>query len=76
MSYWMSSSDLKGKLRPTFSVCSGLFPAVNADMEAAQIIGAARSLVNTIDPECDGIPNDTPTTEAVKACYRHTKEAW
>ncbi|KAF7335140.1 hypothetical protein MVEN_02265100 [Mycena venus] len=60
-------------------VPGGNLLVMNADMEAAQIIGVARSIMKTNDPEYSGIPNDTPAAEAatyfVKVCYRHTKEA-
>jgi hypothetical protein len=51
---------------------------MNADREAAQILGAARSVMKTNDPEYSGIPSDTPASVAatyfVKVCYRHSKE--
>ncbi|KAJ6603588.1 hypothetical protein DFH09DRAFT_1354717 [Mycena vulgaris] len=60
-------------------VPGGNLLVMNADMEAAQILGAARSVMKTNDPEYSGIPSDTPPAEAatyfVKVCYRHTKEA-
>lgn len=59
-------------------VPGGNLLAMNADMEAAQVIGAARSIMKTNDPEYSGIPNDTPpsvaATHFVKICYRHSKE--
>ncbi|KAJ6550908.1 hypothetical protein B0H10DRAFT_2447027 [Mycena sp. CBHHK59/15] len=52
---------------------------MNADMEAAQVLGAARSVMKHNDPEYSGISNDTPATEVVptfvKICYRHSKDA-
>jgi hypothetical protein len=59
-------------------VRGGNLLVMNADMEAAQILGAARSVMKTNDPEYSGIPNDTPASVAatyfVKVCYHHTKE--
>lgn len=59
-------------------VPGGNLLVMNADMEAVQIVGAARSIMKTNDSEYSGIPNDTPAAEAatyfVKVCYRHTKE--
>ncbi|KAJ6549308.1 hypothetical protein DFH09DRAFT_1502776 [Mycena vulgaris] len=53
--------------------------AMLADMEAAQVHGAARSAMKHNDPEYSGIPNDTPpavaATSFVKICFRHTLEA-
>ncbi|KAJ6472079.1 hypothetical protein C8R45DRAFT_1164911 [Mycena sanguinolenta] len=60
-------------------VPGGHLLVMNADMEAAQVIGAARSIMKTNVPEYSGIPNDTPASVAatyfVKICYRHVKEA-
>ena len=59
-------------------VPGGNLLVMNADMEAAQVIGAARSIMKTNVPDYSGIPNDTPATVAatyfVKICYRHAKE--
>lgn len=58
-------------------VRGGNLLVMNADMEAAQVLGAARSIMKHNDPEYSGIPNDTPASEAatyfVKICYRHSK---
>ncbi|KAJ7084961.1 hypothetical protein C8R44DRAFT_894074 [Mycena epipterygia] len=60
-------------------VRGGNLLVMNADMEAAQVLGAARSIMKHNDPEYSGIPNDTPASEAatyfVKICYRHSKAA-
>ncbi|KAK6974246.1 hypothetical protein R3P38DRAFT_2447950, partial [Favolaschia claudopus] len=60
-------------------VPGGNLLVMNADMEAAQVIGIARSVMKTNIPEYSGIPNDITPAEAakyfVKICYRHTKEA-
>ncbi|KAJ7225152.1 hypothetical protein C8J57DRAFT_1590385, partial [Mycena rebaudengoi] len=60
-------------------VRGGNLLVMNADMEAAQVLGAARSFMKTNDPEYSGIPSDTPAsvvaTYFVKVCYRHSKEA-
>ncbi|KAJ7746136.1 hypothetical protein DFH07DRAFT_1063038 [Mycena maculata] len=60
-------------------VRGGNLLVMNADMEAAQVLGAARSIMKTNDPEYSSIPNDTSPSEAatyfVKICYRHSKEA-
>ncbi|KAF7359625.1 hypothetical protein MVEN_00686300 [Mycena venus] len=60
-------------------VSGGNLLVMNADMEAAQVLGAARSIMKTNEPEYSGIPNDMPASEAatyfVKVCYRHSKEA-
>ncbi|KAK6971991.1 hypothetical protein R3P38DRAFT_3487128 [Favolaschia claudopus] len=59
-------------------VPGGNLLVMNADMEAAQVIGIARSVMKTNIPEYSGIPNDITPAEAakyfVKICYRHTKE--
>ncbi|KAJ7204582.1 hypothetical protein C8J57DRAFT_382857 [Mycena rebaudengoi] len=60
-------------------VRGGNLLVMNADMEAAQVLGAARSVMKTNDPEYSDIPSDTPASVAatyfVKVCYRHSKEA-
>ncbi|KAJ7816650.1 hypothetical protein B0H13DRAFT_1663254 [Mycena leptocephala] len=60
-------------------VRGGNLLVMNADMEAAQVLGAVRSIMKTNDPEYSGIPKDTPASEAatyfVKLCFRHSKEA-
>ncbi|KAJ6610337.1 hypothetical protein B0H10DRAFT_2293174 [Mycena sp. CBHHK59/15] len=60
-------------------VRGGNLLVMNADMEAAQVLGAARSVMKHNDPEYSGISNDTPATEVVptfvKICYRHSKDA-
>ncbi|KAF7326552.1 hypothetical protein MVEN_02608400 [Mycena venus] len=60
-------------------VSGGNLLVMNADMEAAQVLGAARSIMKTNEPEYSGIPNDMPASEAatyfVKVCCRHSKEA-
>ncbi|KAJ7862394.1 hypothetical protein B0H14DRAFT_2575464 [Mycena olivaceomarginata] len=60
-------------------VPGGNLLAMNVDMEAAQVLGAARSILKTNQPEYRGIPRDTSPAEAatyfVKLCYRHSKEA-
>jgi hypothetical protein len=59
-------------------VPGGNLLAMNVDMEAAQVLGAARSILKTNQPEYSGIPRDTSPAEAatyfVKLCYRHSKE--
>ncbi|KAJ7830499.1 hypothetical protein B0H14DRAFT_3143490 [Mycena olivaceomarginata] len=58
-------------------VPGGNLLAMNVDMEAAQVLGAARSILKTNQPEYSGIPRDTSPAEAatyfVKLCYRHSK---
>ncbi|KAJ6551069.1 hypothetical protein B0H10DRAFT_2242415 [Mycena sp. CBHHK59/15] len=53
--------------------------AMIADMEAAQVLGAARSAMKHNDPEYSGISHDMPASVAatsfVKICFRHTLEA-
>ncbi|KAK7008311.1 hypothetical protein R3P38DRAFT_3280934 [Favolaschia claudopus] len=60
-------------------VKGGNLLVMNADMEAAQVLGIARSIMKTNDPEYSGIPNNISASEAatyfIKICYRHTKEA-
>lgn len=59
-------------------VRGGNILVMNADMEAAQVLGAARSVLKTNEPEYSGISNDTPASEVathfVKLCFRHSKE--
>ncbi|KAJ7458041.1 hypothetical protein B0H11DRAFT_2062428, partial [Mycena galericulata] len=53
--------------------------AMNSDMEAAQVLGAARSFLKTSDPDYSGISRDTPgeevASEFVKLCITHAKRA-
>ncbi|KAJ7469936.1 hypothetical protein B0H11DRAFT_2042902 [Mycena galericulata] len=53
--------------------------AMNSDMEAAQVLGAARSFLKTSDPDYSGISRDTPgeevASEFVKLCVTHAKRA-
>ncbi|KAJ7434269.1 hypothetical protein B0H11DRAFT_2118810 [Mycena galericulata] len=59
-------------------VRGGNLLVMNADMEAAQVVGITRSVMKHNDPEYSGIPNDTPPEEVapnfVKICWRHAKE--
>ncbi|KAJ7078715.1 hypothetical protein B0H15DRAFT_859941 [Mycena belliarum] len=60
-------------------VDGGNLLALGADMEAAQVIGATRSLLKTSDPEYSQISKDTPpeevASEFVKLCHTHAKRA-
>ncbi|KAJ7821042.1 hypothetical protein B0H13DRAFT_1520259, partial [Mycena leptocephala] len=51
--------------------------ALNSDMEAAQVLGAAKSFLKSNNPEYSGISNDTPpqrvAPEFVKLCTTHGK---
>ncbi|KAJ7693159.1 hypothetical protein B0H17DRAFT_1060317 [Mycena rosella] len=72
--------DITGSfLRLKAFVRDGNLLAMIADMEAAQVLGAARSAMKHNDPEYSGIPNNTPASVAatsfVKICFRHTLEA-
>ncbi|KAJ7434188.1 hypothetical protein B0H11DRAFT_1938859 [Mycena galericulata] len=59
-------------------VRGGNLLVMNADMEAAQVVGITRSVMKHNDPEYSGIPNDTPPEKVapnfVKICWRHAKE--
>lgn len=71
--------DITGSfLRLKAFVRGGNLLAMIADMEATQVLGAARSAMKHNDPEYSGIPNDTPASVAatsfVKICFRHTLE--
>lgn len=50
---------------------------MNSDMEAAQVLGAARSFFKTNDPEYSEINDDTPgeevAPEIIKLCGTHAK---
>ncbi|KAF8146181.1 hypothetical protein K438DRAFT_1781221 [Mycena galopus ATCC 62051] len=50
-------------------VPGGNLLAMNADMEAAQVLGVARSIMKTNDPEYSGILNDTPASVAATAIH-------
>ncbi|KAJ6631823.1 hypothetical protein B0H10DRAFT_1937586 [Mycena sp. CBHHK59/15] len=72
--------DITGSfLRLKVFVRDGNLLAMIADMEAAQVLGAARSAMKHNDPEYSGISHDTPASVAatsfVKICFRHTLEA-
>ncbi|KAJ7203392.1 hypothetical protein C8J57DRAFT_1101243 [Mycena rebaudengoi] len=60
-------------------VPGGNLIAMNADMEAAQVIGACRSVMKHNDPAYSGVRNDAPVSEVaphfVKICFRHSKAA-
>ncbi|KAF8144938.1 hypothetical protein K438DRAFT_1992310 [Mycena galopus ATCC 62051] len=45
-------------------VPGGNLLVMNAEKEAAQVLGIARSIMKTNDPEYSGIPNDTPASLA------------
>ncbi|KAJ7741241.1 hypothetical protein B0H14DRAFT_3608646 [Mycena olivaceomarginata] len=51
--------------------------AMNSDMEAAQVLGAARSFFKTNDAEYSGLPENTPgeevAPEMIKLCTTHAK---
>lgn len=51
--------------------------AMNSDMEAAQVLGAARSFLKSNDPEYSKLTNDTPAEqvapEFIKLCVTHAK---
>ncbi|KAJ7456176.1 hypothetical protein FB451DRAFT_1564753 [Mycena latifolia] len=53
--------------------------AMNSDMEAAQVLRAARSFLKTNDPEYSNLSNDTPAEEVapefIKLCTTHAKRA-
>jgi hypothetical protein len=59
-------------------VRGGNLDAMNADMDAAQILGICRSVMRHNDPVYSGIPSDTPPHKIapyfVKICWRHAKE--
>jgi hypothetical protein len=58
-------------------VKGGNIIAMNSDMEAAQVLGAARSVFKSNDPEYSGISVDTPGEEVapefIKLCMTHAK---
>ncbi|KAJ7891481.1 hypothetical protein B0H13DRAFT_2340573 [Mycena leptocephala] len=58
-------------------VKGGNIIAMNSDMEAAQVLGAARSVFKSNDPEYSGISVDTPGEEVapefIKLCTTHAK---
>jgi hypothetical protein len=52
----------------------GNIPAMNVDLEAAQVLGAADSFLPTNEPECSGITTNDPAVLVeyfVKACHTH-----
>ncbi|KAJ7731028.1 hypothetical protein B0H16DRAFT_1427586 [Mycena metata] len=53
--------------------------AMNSDMEAAQVLGGARSLFKSNNPEYSNLSNDTPAEEVapemIKLCTTHGKRA-
>ncbi|KAJ7216156.1 hypothetical protein C8J57DRAFT_1600151 [Mycena rebaudengoi] len=59
-------------------VRGGNLDVMNADMDAAQILGICRSVMKHNDPVYSGIPSDTPPHKIapyfVKICWRHAKE--
>ncbi|KAJ7182286.1 hypothetical protein C8R43DRAFT_1115930 [Mycena crocata] len=67
-------------------VRGGNLLVMNADMEAAQILGAARSIMKTNEPEYSGIPNYTPPAVAATvpslasieptSSQRHVGSSW
>ncbi|KAJ7041457.1 hypothetical protein C8F04DRAFT_1031492 [Mycena alexandri] len=60
-------------------VNGGNIIAMNSDMEAAQVLGAARSLFKSNDVEHSGLSHDTPAEEfapqIIKLCTTHAKRA-
>ncbi|KAJ7476393.1 hypothetical protein B0H11DRAFT_1810084 [Mycena galericulata] len=71
--------QVTGKPMPLKKIVrGGNLLVMNADMEAAQVVGITRSVMKHNDPEYSGIPNDTPPEKVapnfVKICWRHAKE--
>ncbi|KAJ7085596.1 hypothetical protein C8R44DRAFT_893883 [Mycena epipterygia] len=60
-------------------VAGGNILAMNSDMEAAQVLGAARSFLKMNDPKYSQLSNDTPgeqvAPEIIKLCTTHAKRA-
>ncbi|KAJ7782537.1 hypothetical protein DFH07DRAFT_1010922 [Mycena maculata] len=60
-------------------VKGGNLLAMNSDMEAVQVLGAARSIMKTNDSEYSNIADDTPAEEVasefIKLCLTHGKRA-